>query len=81
MSHVAIIGVYRGSQFVQNFEPRCSTQPSKSALVIRFGVVEHRCVRREDLDRRVLLRHFFGVAPAARRDTARSVFGTNSCVL
>ncbi len=39
MSKVEIIGVYALSHVVKNFDPRCSTQPSKSACVILFGQV------------------------------------------
>ena len=36
-TQVAIIGVYAASHSLKNFDPRCSTQPTKSALPILFG--------------------------------------------
>ena len=66
---------------VQNFEPRCSTQPSKSAAVIVFGQVKHWLRRRED--RRpanlppTLPRRARGSSPG----NGANWFGTSSCVL
>jgi hypothetical protein len=43
LSNVEIIGVYAASHLVKNFDPRCSTHPSKSAAVILFGQLNAWC--------------------------------------
>ena len=75
-----MIGVYAGSQPAQNLDPRCSTQPSKSALVILFGQFNTWCSG---------ARMFTGDASSVtssarwlcRAGYGANVSGTNSCVL